>query len=345
MTFRSIGRRRVVGVSLALAALGPSVARASSALDALAAGARTEGPISWYQTSPVDQVAPYVRAFETRFPGVRVSPLRMVGGSDMGGRIVQELQAGAATADVGTGGRESVHELAKRGLLLEADWGALGVPAALIIAGTTIVTASAIYLMLFNQRLVAAADAPRDWEDLLHPRWAGGRMALWASAAAFANLAKQWGEARATSYVERIAAQEPQLHRSMYNLAQAVAAGEAQVGVATNITALPAFQAGAPLGYSLGDPISMSPLTSFGIARSRRPNATQLFLAWMGSAEGAQAFEDAIGVGVHVGHPTRTARMTQGRAVSEFGPDEQEVLVALRHRFNLILRSGGRDAG
>ena len=120
---------------------------AAGVIDDLVAAAREEGPIVWYQTNPLDMMQPLVRAFESRYPGVKLQVIRLVGGAEMGGRIVQEIQAGAPTADVGSGGRDSVMELAKRGWLGQADWGRAVFAAALETGLPGVLDADALNLL------------------------------------------------------------------------------------------------------------------------------------------------------------------------------------------------------
>jgi len=338
MPGRGVGRRIVLlGAATAWAA-GGGAARA--AYDALAPAAATEPPITWYESSPPDQLDRIVRSFSARFPAVSVRTVRVVAGTDVTARIVAEAQAGAPGADVATASAESAWVLNERGLLASADWAALGVPAVLIAQPFALATAAVTHVIVYNTRAVAEGDAPRSWDDLLDPRWQG-RFGTWTGAHPYTQLTALWGEARVDDYVARLARQKPMLFRSQFTLGQAVAAGEIDVGVAAYHTLLPLLAVGAPIRIVVPDPASASTVYSFMLRSTRSPHAARLFLAWLCSAEGAAAYEDATGRGIYLGHETRMSILLRGRRVSEFQPEAREQHYAQVAKHSAVLAAGG----
>jgi len=337
-------RRIVLGGAAALA-MGAAARHArADAIDALAREAAAEPPILFYESSPQDQLDQVTGAFERRFPGVRVRGVRLIGGSEIGSRIIQETQAGARTADVAAGGKEGLLQLIARGLVGEADWVGLGVPRPLVANPSVVVTGATPLVVMVNTRAVPEAEVPRSWDDLLAPRWVG-QIGTWASSGLLANLGGVWGEARTVDYVERFARQRPLLYRSLFTLSQAVASGELPVGVGSHHAALPALRAGAPLRLSFLDPTPVSSICSFFVKATRSPSAAKLLILWQTSEEGAQIYESITGRGVHLGRATRTAEMLRGLQLAEYELADLDKLVALRIRLTEILQSGGKDAG
>jgi ABC-type glycerol-3-phosphate transport system substrate-binding protein len=64
----------------------------------LYAGAKTEGKIVWYTSLAGDSYKGMVKAFETRYPGVKVEAYR-VSGSDITVRMMEEAKAKRYIAD------------------------------------------------------------------------------------------------------------------------------------------------------------------------------------------------------------------------------------------------------
>jgi len=336
----ALGRRALFAGAGAAIVARPAWA-AGARLDALAQAARGEPPPVWYETSPQEQLDRIARLYGERFPGLRLRPLRLIGGGELAARIVQEVQAGAPSADIGTSGLDQVWQLAERGMLIEEDWAALGVPAPLTLSRFAVTTASAIHGILYNTRLVPPDAVPQSWDDLLDRRWAG-RVGNWSIATPLVMLAQRWGRERTERFVERLAAQQPYLYKSMFGLAQGIVSGEVTLGLVAYHSALPSIAAGAPVRMVMPDPIPVSSLASFVTRASRSPNASRLLLAWLASAEGAVAYEAVSGRGVHAAHATRTAAMIAGRQTAEYLPTDRDVVNPMRTQFNRLLAAAGK---
>ena len=85
------------------------------------AAAKKEGKIIWYESSESEEMQGLIADFQKRYPGIKLMHVRLRG-ADAAARIVLETQAGAATADVGFGGADTVLELDKKGTLKAMDW-------------------------------------------------------------------------------------------------------------------------------------------------------------------------------------------------------------------------------
>lgn len=63
-------------------------------------------------------------------------------------------------------------------------------------------------------------------------RWKG-RIGAWSRAAAYIDLASAWGEDEVRDHVKKLATLEPRLYAGTFPLAQAIAAGEVDIGLGT----------------------------------------------------------------------------------------------------------------
>ena len=90
--------RRLLATSIVTALLvAGSAARADTVQD-LAAIAGKKGPVIWYESSPPEAVLKIAAAFNKKYPDIKIQFVRNTGGGGIAARIIQESEAGAATA-------------------------------------------------------------------------------------------------------------------------------------------------------------------------------------------------------------------------------------------------------
>jgi len=139
-----------------------------------------------------------------------------------------------------------------------------------------------------NTRLVPATEAPKDWSDLLHPRWKG-KLAMedeeyfW-----YAGMLNYWGEAKGKRYMEALARQDIRWQGEHGVLMDLLSAGEYPIGVVVYPDRIEQMKArGQPVDWvSTSDPILVN-LAPTGIAaKTANPNAAKLFLNYAISKEG-----------------------------------------------------------
>jgi ABC-type Fe3+ transport system substrate-binding protein len=320
-------------------ALSATTARADPAAD-LAKAAASKPPVTWYESSPTEQIDAVLAAFNKRYPQVKVRHTRLVGGNELAVRGVQEMQARGYTGDLLTGGADHISQLNGRGFLETVDWRRLGVPAAYVPIPQMVATTASVYVVLWNTRKVAAADAPKTWEEVLDRKWTN-RMGSWVRAAAFAQLAATQGPDTAKRMLERYVQLRPMLFKSTFPLAQAVAAGEIDVAIGFYHSTLPPIKAGAPVDMRALDVVPMHIIYSAVTKNSRKPEGARLLLAWLSTDEGALAYENATGRGNPLAPKTKTAQLISGKKVSEWPPEKSDQLGALNEHYNRILETVG----
>ncbi len=173
---RNLNRRRIVASFVGALAVAGTLAFNTSVVNAQedprVAEAKKEGEVVWYTTLLVDQaVRPLVAAFEAKYPGVKVHFARYNSG-ELSLRLVNEAQAGKTQADLVDGSLVPLYktdhivpyqpqvasQYAKQ--FVEAD--GRGVSFLMYVLGPGM-----------NTELVKPADAPKTFEDLLDPKWAG----------------------------------------------------------------------------------------------------------------------------------------------------------------------------
>jgi len=337
-------RTLLAGTALAaLAATGASRAETPAAtLDKLAATARGKGPVIWYESSPTDQADQIVAAFSKRFQGVEVRHQRDAGGAGIGGRVIQEVQGNARTADLLTGSASVIWQLVNRDMVVRQDWASLGVAGTVATSPFTIASTTAVYVILTNRQMVSDAEAPKNWDDLTDPKWRN-KVGLWIRAEPQLSLASVWGEQKTVAFIEKMNAQRPFLFKSTFPLAQQVAAGEVPVGVGLYHAALPPIRRGAPIRVQTTDPVATTTLHSAVIAQGQNREGGLLMALWLATTEGALVYEKATGRG-HAGVPgTEIQKMLAGRTLAEFGADKVSENLEMFERFNKSLAAGAQE--
>ena len=335
------GRRSLLAVAAVLAlALASSPAVKADTMQELAAKAAEEDGIVWYESSQDSQAAEVIEAFNRSYPDIEVAHVRVVGGNQLPGRVVQETQARGYTADVITGGATHVWQLSERGLLMNVDWQDLGIPEAMTPTDFAVGAAASVYVLLYNTDAVSESEVPTTWDEIVDPKWSG-RVGSWVRATAFAQIAKLWGEEKAREMLQQFIALEPLLFKSTYPLAQQTAAGEVDIAIGFYHTAQPPIQAGAPLKAVALDPTPMHTIYTSITRDAPSPNAAKLFLAWLASPAGAKAYEEATNRGSHLLPGTRTAALLEGKTIAEWPPTETEAFAGIQTDFNEMLAAVG----
>ncbi len=145
-------------------------------------------------------------------------------------------------------------------------------------------------VIAYNTRQVAAAEAPKRYEDLLAPRWKGRLGMNSEEFELVANLLKIMGEEKGMALLKGLAKQDITFRTGKTLLTELLSAGEMAAVVNTNAHLVEAMKKkGAPVEWvrapfviASQDPIAL-------VASASHPNAGKLFIDWMASPAGQRA--------------------------------------------------------
>ena len=336
MTGIQKNRRRLV----AAAALAPAglyftpIHAATPAMSALAGKAAAEKPAVWYESSRPDEADKVIAAFNKVFPNVKVRQESIPGGNGVAARVTQESSAGAATADIVTVGGGETAQLLKTDLIAAQNYESLGVDPRLVFSKRAVNTAVTVYCIVYNKTMVT--DRPAGWNDLLLPKYKGN-VGTWVRAAAFAELSKNWGEARVMDFYTKFLAQGPMYFNSAAPLAQSVASGEIALGLGSYHNSIAPQKRGAPIDMVSLDPTPVSSIFSFVTGKAKSPATAALFIAWLASPEGNSAYEAAVGRGSALIPSTQTYKFLAGRQISEWPLDDKAPDAAIFEKMNRMV--------
>jgi len=272
--------------ALLLAALA-AVAHAQDA--ALVERAKKEGAVTLYTSMQLVDSGPLTQAFEKKY-GIKVNLWR-ASGEKVAQRAITEARGNRFEADVFETDGAQVEILHREALLAPLQSPSLkDIPPAIVPAHRHYVpTRLTLYVLVYNTKLVAPADVPRSYDDLLDPKWSGKIGLESADVAWFAAVAKAMGEAKGLAWFRQFAANKPSLRSGHTLMAELVSAGEMAMAVDAHVQGVARLkEKGAPVEWKALQPAFGQP-SSVGVARrAPHPNAAQLFADFILSREGQE---------------------------------------------------------
>jgi iron(III) transport system substrate-binding protein len=262
--------------------------------------AKQEGELTWYTAHSDDITAQALgRSFETLYPGLKVNVLRTTAQVAYQ-RITQELKASAVQCDVfsSTDLGHSV-ELKAKGVfekyVPDNASKVLDIYRGYDPDGTYHVTSAGMIGIGYNTAKVKEADAPKNWPDLLDPKWKdnialghpgfSGYVGTWAL-----TMRNQYG----WDFFEKLAKNNPRVGRSINDTVTMLNAGESAIAGSGPVgTLLDSLQKGNPLAMVYptdGTVLIIAP--SSIVKASKHPSAARLCMEFLMSEGASQIWVD-----------------------------------------------------
>jgi iron(III) transport system substrate-binding protein len=265
----------------------PTAAQVAKNLAALYATAKQEGSVNLSVETNTTSYAALIAGFEAKYPGINVS---MVDTPDpqLASTIISQADTNNLQVDLALGRPEEIGDLVSRNLIAQPNWPTLGIPTSQILLGDRLVKDSDFVTgAVYNTNLVSKAQAPKTWQALLQPKWAGGKIVLdGESTNGFESelVSQTWSQNQYVGFLKKLRAQKPLVIYSAAPLLSALAQGQAEIGLAplTIVSAL--IAKGAPLAVAPIQPLVTSPDSVFVLRHAAHPAAAQLLAAYLGSA-------------------------------------------------------------
>jgi ABC-type Fe3+ transport system substrate-binding protein len=299
---------------------------------ALVAAAKKEGQVLIYTTLIVDQIVrPLIKAFQSQVPGVDVKFVR-ADSTALVVRLTNEARANRTQADIW-------HLVDGVGPLIEAGIAApLDLPSAKALPPIYadpkrrwVATNQAVRSLAYNTKLVPPAQAPRNYADLIDPRFKGkfawNPNSVSGAYGFIGTVLEYMGDDKGVAYLRELAKQDitpvPMAIRAVLDR---VIAGEYAMGLEMNGThAHISAGMGAPVAWVPLDPVSLT-LQAAGItAKAAHPNAARLFLDFMISRAGQEVFRERDYIPVHPDVGAKNPKLkpeTGGYKAVVYSPEE-----------------------
>ncbi len=252
-------------------------------------GAKKEGRFVFYGTLGVDAAAPMLEKFRQANPYLSIGHYRG-NGSGLFNKVVTEARGSKFEADVIEISAGPSAELIRGGYIdpyrsteIETVRSEFRDPRNLWHAYQYLVVALA-----YNKNRVKDSEVPKNYQDLLLPRWKGGKISLDSDDAdVFGALLDSWGEKPGLDYFRRLAKQDPVLRNGHTLQAQLLAAGEVDLHPWAHAQR-PLLMAdrGAPVAIEFLQPVVSKAQGLLLARKSPHPHAAALFIDWALSEEG-----------------------------------------------------------
>jgi iron(III) transport system substrate-binding protein len=190
----------------------------------------------------------------------------------------------------------------------------------------------------YNSSLVAPADAPKSWEDLLQPKWKG-KVGVTTATHHLGRLAfGPWGEEKTTAYVKALAQQNPVVGElgPTYTRLQL---GEILVALSlTDSYIHVAKQSGAPISEAVEVQPVVAPSYHIGALKgAQHPNAAHLFAVFMTMPESQQVWERTVAVSSALIPGTAYYQKAQGKQMIYMRKDQSEKVESLARKYGKMI--------
>jgi len=293
-------------------------------LSPLIVKAKEEKEVVWYTTASAADNQAIVAGFTRKYPFLRAQALRQTG-EKLRQRILTEASAGQFFSDVVSVSGLEMGLLKSKNLLQP-----YAPPEAEIFPsggkdkdGYFTAIYARNFVIGYNTAMIAEKDRPKDWPDLLEPRWKGKFGIDEEEFEWYGTLIDYWGREKTVKYMKALAAQQPQLRRGHSLLAQLLAAGEFPVSLVFPFELEQLKRRGAPVDWSAtSDPIVTSINVIALSAKAPHPNAAKLFVNYVLSEEGQNIIRDASRVPVRPGVKPLAPKLDQSALKIHYVPGD-----------------------
>jgi iron(III) transport system substrate-binding protein len=260
----------------------------------LVEAAKKEGKVTYYTAMDLSVAEPMARAFEAKFPGIKVAVER-TGAERLFNRIGQEVASNIKRVDV-VNSSDAAHFIVwkRQGWLepfLTLDM-AENLPASQRDADAAFVNQRThLSTIAYNSSLVKPEDAPKGFNDLLDPKYVGKLVKGHPGySGTIMTATHQLAKALGWEYFEKLSKQKVLQVQSATEPPKRIEAGERAIAVdGSDYLFWMARERGAPIEVVHaveGTPQISNPMAIFKAAPN--PNAARLLVAWIMSAEGQQ---------------------------------------------------------
>ncbi|MFQ5684277.1 MAG: ABC transporter substrate-binding protein [Candidatus Binatia bacterium] len=263
--------------------------------------AKKEGTLVWYATTSNPDNQAIVKGFNRKYPFLKVNVLKTTG-EKLRTRILIEAAADKHFFDVVVVSTLELGLVKSKNLLLSyRSPEARPYPDG---AKDPDGTFTGIYVRNFvigyNKNMVSERDAPRQWRDLLRPKWKGKIGLDEEEFEWYGALIDYWGREKTRNFMRALAGQDPYLRRGHTLLTQLASAGEFPVAIVYPYIVERLKHRGAPMNWVReSDPIITSVNGVAVSAKAPHPNSAKLFVNFILSKEGQTIIRNRFRVPVH----------------------------------------------
>jgi len=250
--------------------------------------ARKESRVVFYTTFNVADLQDVKRLFEQRYPFLKIEDFSL-GHARLANKIRTEALAGKLDADAISMPAQYVDELrnAAAVIRLRAPFRNQLHDGFTDKDGWLNGIYNTAFFLQYNTKLVRSDELPRDWSDLLDPKWKGQLAIDQESYEWFAALLDHLGEEKGLRFARQLAERGLTVRRGHTLLSQLVAAGEFRLVIDQyDHIAYRGVKSGSPTNYVFFNPVLAEPPNATWITRqSQRFHAAALLVDFLFAKE------------------------------------------------------------
>ncbi|HEX9455394.1 MAG TPA: extracellular solute-binding protein, partial [Candidatus Binatia bacterium] len=171
--------------------------------------AKREGEVVFYASMNLSEANALISEFEKRFPPIKVR-LQRTGSEKLLTRVLTEYRAKKTFADVIQTVEFSMHIFHRTGVLARYLSPENSVyPKEFKEEGSWTTVYYNAYVTAYNTKLVAKTALPKNYDDLLDPKWKDKLLMEGTKAEWFAGMLQILGQERGMKYMRELAKQQP----------------------------------------------------------------------------------------------------------------------------------------
>jgi ABC-type Fe3+ transport system substrate-binding protein len=219
------------------------------------------------------------------------------------------------------------------------DYAKVGVQPRLIqYDGGAVVLAHGFVLPAYHKKFLPPEDAPKSWDDLLNPKWKGGKLGITDAVHHLARLATEWGEDRTTKYVRALAGQEAILGQPGHMFSR-LQLGEIKIAFTLGEGYIHSAKiSGAPVVHAEAVEPVIAPATNAGVIKNaRHPNAGFLFGVFLTTPEAQKIWQQYRGESSAFVPGTPAYEYAQKRKMVYMTQEKAEMINRLTKEYGTIL--------
>jgi len=308
--------RRVAFLALLIALFLSASAPAQTEQEKIE-GAKKEGPVYWYGSMNVDDASALLAGLNKKYPFMDIKRYRAANAPVLS-KLDVEARARGLNVDVIDLDGFYVAQVLKRNYWiryvspeLAAYPKELSDPRGLW-AGFFLLPQVTIY----NTNLVPAASAPRNYNDLLDPKWKNRITIPDSGVTWYHGILQYMGAQKGREFMKRLAAQNVRVQTGNRMMVELTMAGEHAIGIGAYGHRIGQFQRkGAPMGWIKDDVIITTP-QAIGISGyGKSPHAAKLIVDFVLSQEGQLILRRSGRVPAHPKVEPDPPELTRGRKI------------------------------
>jgi iron(III) transport system substrate-binding protein len=282
-------------IGLAVAAGAPAVAGKVESLEEVYEKAKKEGRVVVYMATSAKTEEVVFAAFEKRFPGIKVNHVNATA-DQLVTRAVAEARGGKIIADVISGTQNYITQLREQNMLLDIALPEAAAYPAVLKGAYWVATDTEFFIAAWNTSRLKKEDEPKTFEDFAESKWAKRLIAEPRDFQVLLGLAKYKyaSDDKAVDIFKKIAGNKPEFFKGHSQLAELLAAGQADVCLTCYAHHIPPIaKKGAPLQIMLSEGVGRIGGTVTLVRGAPHLNAGLLWARWLISEAGQRAFAQA----------------------------------------------------